>query len=335
MTHSPMQRREFITLGGGAAAAWPFQAYAQQRERMRRVGVLMTEPENDPESRVRAAVFQQTLERLGWVVGRNLAIDYRWPAGDLARTRAAVAELLPLAPDVIVAAATPGALASRSATQTIPVVFVGVSEPVAQGFVQSLARPGGNLTGFSMLEPTIGGKWLELLKELAPGVKRVMVMFNPQMAPNGPLFFRSVLEAGQKLAVETVTAIVNDVAEVESAVTELARVPGGGLIVIPDTFTATNRKLLIDLATRYRVPAAYAFRFFATDGGLMSYGVDIKEQFRQAAGYVDRILRGEKPADLPVQQPVKFELVINMKTAKTLGLTVPLTLQVAADEVIE
>jgi putative ABC transport system substrate-binding protein len=240
-----------------------------------------------------------------------------------------------LTPDVIVAVATPGTLAARSATRTIPVVFVAVSEPVAQGFVPSLAHPGGNLTGFSFLEPTIGGKWLDLLKELAPGVKRVKVLFNPQTAPNGPLFFRSVVEAGQNLAVEAVTATVRNVAEVEGAVTALARAPGGGLIVVPDSFTTTNRKLVVDLATRYRVPATYAFRFFPADGGLVSYGVSVPDLFRQAASYVNRILHGEKPADLPVQQPTKFDLVINLTTAKALGLKISEAFLLRADEVIE
>ncbi len=279
---------------------------------MRRVGVLMAEPENDPESRARAAAFQEGLAKLGWIVGRNLTIDYRWPAGDLARTHGAAAELLHLAPVVIVAVATPGGLAARSATRTVPVVFVAVSDPVAQGFVPSLAHPGGNLTGFSMLEPTIGGKWLDLLEELAPGVKRVTVLFNPQTAPNGPLFFRSVVEAGQKHAVEAVTAHARNVAEVEAAVMELARAPGGGLIVVPDSFTTSNRKVIIDLAARYRVPATYAFRFFPADGGLVSYGVNVADLFRQggricrphpsrretrraARAAADQIRSGDKP----------------------------------------
>jgi putative tryptophan/tyrosine transport system substrate-binding protein len=330
-----MGRREFVALLGGAAAAWPVAARAQQTERMRRIGVLMPESEGDPESQARVAMFHGRLQELGWTVGRNLRIDYRWAIGDLERTRVDAAELLRLAPDVILAVASPALATVQKATRTIPVVFVAVSEPVAQGFIQSLAHPGGNITGFTNLEPTFGGKWLELLKEIAPRVTRVAIMFNPNTAPYAALFSRSVKAAAQKFGVEPADAAVQQLADVESVMSMLAREPGGGLIVPPDPFMAAQGKLIGELAARFQLPAVYPFRFMLAEGGLASYGVNIPDLFRHAASYVDRIFRGEKPSDLPVVQPTKFELVINLKTARALGLEIPPSLLARADEVIE
>jgi ABC-type uncharacterized transport system substrate-binding protein len=313
-------RREFVALLGGAAA-WPLAAHAQQPERVRRIGVLMVGAESDHEN-------------LGWIVSRNLQIDYRWSVSDDERAAAAAAELLRLIPDVVLASAPPALRAVQQTTRTTPIVFAAISEPVAQGFVASLAHPGGNTTGFASLEPTLGAKWLELLKEIAPHVTRVAAMRNPASAPIGAQFIHSAEAAASKLVLKTVEAQVHEPAEIEAVITKLGREPGGGLIILPDAFLSLHQRLVIDLAARHRVPAIYPFRYFA-GGGLVSYGPDVADQFRRAAGYVDRIFRGEKPADLPVQQPTKFELVINIKTAKALGLDVPPTLLARADEVIE
>jgi putative ABC transport system substrate-binding protein len=336
-----VKRRDFITLLSGAAAAWPLAAQAQQPDLMRWIGVLMAFAENDPEGKVRVAVFERALQELGWTSGRNIRIEYRWaPAGDVEQTRAAAAGLLKLVPDVTLAHTTLATAALQRASRTVSVrtvsvVFVGVSEPVAQGFVQSLAHPGGNITGFTNLEPTLGAKWLELLKEIAPRVTRVAVLYNPNTASYATLFSRSAELVAQKMAVELTAAPVYEPAEIESALAMLGREPGGGLIIAPDPFTSAYRELILTLAARHKLPAVYRERFFVAADGLMSYGPDLVEQFRQAAGYVDRILKGEKPADLPVQAPTKYELVINVKTAKALGLEVPPTLLARADEVIE
>jgi len=329
-----MRRRDFITLIGGAAA-WPLAARAQQGERMRRIGVLMNTSASDPESKVRIAAFQQGMETLGWTVGRNVQIDYRWGLGDVERSRAAAAELLSLAPDVILSNATTATVALHQATRTTPIVFVVVSEPVAQGFVATLAHPGGNMTGFSFLEPSLGAKWLELLKEIAPRITRIAIIFNPKTAPNAALFSRSAEMAAKKNAIDAVTIPFDEPAAIEPTMTRLGREPGYGLILAPDSFASVHRKLIVELAARYRLPAIYFQREFTSEGGLVSYSADIPDLFRRAAPYLDRILRGEKPADLPVQQPTKFELVINLKTAKALGLDVPPTLLARADEVIE
>jgi putative tryptophan/tyrosine transport system substrate-binding protein len=329
-----MRRREFITLIGGAAA-WPLAARAQQPDRVRRIGVLMNNFEGDPDAPSRVMAFQQGLEKLGWTVGRNLAIDYRWGAGETDVTRAAAAELLSLTPDVIV---TNGGLMLaelRQAARTVPIVFMEINEPVFYGFVESLAHPGGNMTGFTGLEPTVGAKWLELLNEIAPRVTRIAVIFNSRTAPGAVLFSRSAEAAARKLAVEVVRAPVHEPAEIEAVMTMLAREPGGGLILPVDTFTQLHRKPIIELAARYRLPAIYGVRNIAAAGGLVSYGIDLPGQFHQAAGYVNRILHGEAPADLPVQQPTTFELVINRKTADALGLEIPPILLVRANEVIE
>ena len=329
-----MKRREFITLLG-AAVAWPLAARAQQPGRVRRIGLLIQLAESDPEGQVRVAAFREGLQKLGWRIGDNLRIDYRWGTSNDERARAAAAQLLKMAPDVIFANSSVALRAAQQATRTMPIVFTTVIEPVTQGFVSSLAHPGGNITGFSYLELSVGGKWLDLLKEIAPRVARVAFMFNPQRGPYSVGVSRFAEEAANKFAVKYVEAPVYEPSEIETVMTMLAREPGGGLIVSPDAFTVTHSKLIIDLAARSSLPAIYAERNFVAEGGLVSYGPNYVEHFRQAATYVDRILRGEKPADLPVQQPSKFDLVVNLKTAKALGLDVPLHLQQLADEVIE
>jgi len=329
-----MRRREFITLLGGTAVSWPLTTRAQQPAPVRRLGVLMPEAETDAQSQDRRRALEQAFTVLGWTLGKNLQIEYRWAAGDPEQTKLAATELVKLAPDVLLGAATPTVRALQQATSTIPIIFVGVTEPVAQGFIPSLSHPGGNLTGFTNIEATFDEKWLELLKEVAPRVTRALVIYNPETTAAAG-FLNSLNAAAQKLSVALSTGLVHQLADVETAAAMLAREPGGGLIVLPDPFTLTHHKPVVEAAARHQLPAIYAFRSFAIDGGLVSYGVDITDLFRLAAGYVDRILKGEKPADLSVQQPTKFELIINLKTAKALGLTVPQTLLVAADEVIE
>jgi putative tryptophan/tyrosine transport system substrate-binding protein len=328
---SDMKRREFIILLG-SAAAWPVAAGAQQPDRVRRVGVLMG-ISDDPEGQARVAVFRQALAALGWTEGRNVQFIYRWSAGDVVHARQFAKELLDLRSDVILANSTPIAVAVRDITRTIPTVFVQVSDPVTAGVVQSLARPGNNLTGFTNFEPSIASKWLELVKRVAPSITRVAYLFNPNTAP---LFYaRAVETAAPLLSLNPFAAEVHNAAEVEGVIEQVAREPGSALIVLPDLFTATNRQSIIGLAAHYRLAAVYPFRYFVASGGLMSYGIEMLETYRQAASYVDRILKGERPSDLPVQQPTKFEFVINLKTAKVLGLDVPPTLLARADEVIE
>jgi putative tryptophan/tyrosine transport system substrate-binding protein len=329
-----MRRREFIA-GLGSAAAWPLAARAQQGQRTRRIGALMPYPENDPDSQIRTMALLQGLDRLGWTVGRNVAIDIRWNIFDVDRARAAALELLALAPDVMLANGIAAVQGVLPVTRTVPVVFTLVTEPVAQGFVESLAHPGGNLTGFSYLAPTLGGKWLDLLKEIAPLVTRVAFIINLPSSPYGGLFYGSIQLANAKFSAQTMFVPIQEAAELEQITARLGGEPGGGLIIDPDAFTSIHRRLIVELAARYRLPAIYPRRFFATDGGLASYGVDDAEHYRQVAAYLDRILRGEKPADLPVQQPTKFELVINLKAAKALELTVPETLLVQANELIQ
>jgi putative tryptophan/tyrosine transport system substrate-binding protein len=330
-----MRRREFIA-GLGGAAAWPIVARAQQPGRVQRLGMLMGGLENDSEAEKIFTAVRQELERLGWTVGRNLQIDVRWSAILPDRARAGAAELLRMAPDVIWIIGTgPGVAALQQATSTTPIVFVNIIEPVARGFVASLARPGGNITGFSHLEPTLGAKWLQMLKEIAPNTRRVAVVINPETIPFNIAFSRSAEEVAPKFDVEVNLASVHEPAEIEAVMTRLAREPGGGLIFPPDFSTSTHRHLIVEMAARYRLPAAYAGRQFPEAGGLLSYGADPLDISRRSVAYVDRILRGEKPADLPVQQPTRFELVVNMKTAKALGLTIPPNLLALADEVIE
>jgi putative ABC transport system substrate-binding protein len=328
-----MKRRDFITLLGGAAA-WPVAARAQQRERTRRIGVLMTIAADDPEAPSRITAFAQGLGELGWTVGRNLKIDYRWAAGDPARYRKYAAELAALAPDVILGSGGTIVAALQQATRTVPIVFVSVVDPVGAGLVESLARPGGFTTGFMNNEYGTSGKWLELLKEIAPQVTRTAVMRDPAIA-TAIGQFAAIQSAASSVGLEVTALIVRDAGEIERAVTQFARRPNGSLILTASGLPVVHRDLIIGLAARYRLPAVYPYRFFANDGGLMAYGPDTTDQYRQAAGYVDRILKGEKPADLPVQAPTKYELVINLKTAKALGLNVPPTLLAIADEVIE
>src|SRR3984893_1254494 len=327
-----IRRRDFIALFGGAAVVRPLAARAQQPDRVRRVGVLMGIAD-DPEGQARVVVFRQALQALGWTEGRNVQFIYRWSAGDVMRARPFAKELLDLRSDVILANTTPVAVAVRDTTRTTPTVFVQVSDPVAAGVVQSLARPGGNLTGFTNFEPSIASKWLELLKGVAPNITRVAYLFNPNTAP---LFYaRAVETAAPLLSVKPFDAAVHNADEMERVIEQFARESDSALLVLPDLFTATNRQSIIALAAQHRLPAVYPFRYFVANGGLMSYGIEMLETYRQAASYVDRILKGERPSDLPVQQPTKFELVINLKTAKALGLDVPATVLARADEVIE
>jgi putative ABC transport system substrate-binding protein len=329
-----VKRREFITLVGGAAA-WPLAAHAQQLDRMRRIGVLMNMPADHPEGQQRAKAFETGLQELGWIHGRNLEIAYRWTLHDT-NLRTQAAELVAAQPDVILSNTTPALTALQQETRTIPIVFVQVVDPVAQGFVPSLAHPGGNITGFSAYElPGIGGKWLGLLKEVAPRVVRLGLLFNPNTAPSANYFLRSFETAASSFAVEAIPTPVHDTSELERAVTAFAAEPSAGLIVMPDVFTTVHRDLIISLVARHRLPTLYPLRLFAVNGGLVSYGIEPTDVLRQAAMYVDRILKGAKPAELPVQLPTKYTLVVNLKTAKALGLTIPESFLQRADEVIE
>jgi putative tryptophan/tyrosine transport system substrate-binding protein len=328
-----MRRREFIALVGGAVA-WPVAARAQQSERMPRIGNLMNVPENDRESPARIAAFLEGLQQLGWTDGRNVRIDHRWAGGDAERYRRYAAELVALAPDVILATASPSVIALQQATRTVPIVFVQVIDPVGGGFVASLARPGGNVTGFTAFEYGMSAKWLELLKAIAPRLTRVAVVRDPTITA-GIGQFAAIQVAAPSFGVELSPVDVRDADETERAVAAFARTSNGGLIVTASPAIATQRELIMMLAAKHGLPAVYPFRYYAAAGGLISYGSEWTDQYRRAAVYVDRILRGEKPADLPVQAPTKYELVINLKTAKALGLTVPPTLLARADEVIE
>jgi putative tryptophan/tyrosine transport system substrate-binding protein len=330
-----MRRREFITLLG-VTLAWPLAARAQQSERMRRIGVLMGFPESDSQAQRYIAAFRDGLHKLGWTEGRNVRIDTRWatPAeADLMRQFAK--ELVALQPDLILSHTTPTTTALLQQTRTIPIVLATVADPVGSGFVASFPRPDGNVTGFAVSDDALGGKWLELLKEIAPRVARVAIVFNPAAATYAEFWLNSFKAAAASFAVEAIAAPVRDLSELESVVAAQAREPNGGLIVMPDSFTDAHRVEITSLVARYRLPAVYAYRFFAVFGGLLSYGPDLTDNFRRAATYADRILKGEKPADLPVQAPTKYELVINLKTAKALGLEIPPKLLAIADEVIE
>jgi putative ABC transport system substrate-binding protein len=327
---SDMKRRDFMILLG-AAAAWPRAAPAQQPDRVRRVGVLMGIAD-DPEGQARVMVFRQALQALGWIEGRNVQFIYRWSRGDVVHARQFAKELVDLRSDVILTNSTPVTVAVKDTTHTIPTVFVQVSDPVTAGVVESFERPGGNLSGFTNLNPSIASKWLELLKRVAPKITRVAYLFNPSTAP---LFYaRSVETAAPVLSIKPFAAAVHSVAQMERVVEQFAHESDSALLVLPDLFTATNRQSIIALAAHHRLPAVYPFRYFVASGGLMSYGIELLETYRQAASYVDRILKGERPSDLPVQQPTKFEFVFNLKTANALGLEVPPTLVARADEVI-
>jgi putative ABC transport system substrate-binding protein len=327
-------RRDFITLLGGAAAAWPVAARAQQPERARRIGVLTSSTMHDPTSQARLGALQQGLQQLGWTDGGNVRIDYRWAGGDPDHLRRYVGELVALAPDVVLANGSAAATLLLQATSAVPIVFTDVPDPVGAGFVDSLARPGRNVTGFMLFEYSMSGKWLELLTQIAPAVTRAAVLRDPSMTA-GIGQFAAIQAVAPFMKVELHPIDVRDAPEIERAVSTFARGSNGGLIVTSSPSAARNRDLIIKLAAEHRLPAVYSFRYYATGGGLISYGPDPIDPFRRAAGYVDRILKGEKPADLPVQAPTKYELVINLKTAKALGLTVPPALLARADEVIE
>ena len=334
-----MKRREFITLLGGAAlpsACWPLAARAQQPNRIRRLGALMGSAANDAEVKARMAVaFEKPLQELGWSLGRDIEIHYRWGAGDTDLTRAYAKELIGIQPDLILANTNTAMAALHREASTVPIVFFMVSDPVGMRYVDSVARPGRNVTGFTPFEPSLGGKWLSLLKEITPSLEHVGLLFNPETGNNAASFMRPIEAAAPALGIRSIVSPLRETAEIERIVLDLSQMPNSGLIFLPDAFTSVHRETMVTLVARHRVPATYPLRSFSTAGGLMSYGVDIKQLLRQAAFYVDRILRGTPPGDLPVQAPTKFELVINLKTARALGLDVPPTLLARADEVIE
>jgi ABC-type uncharacterized transport system substrate-binding protein len=329
-----VKRREFITLASGAVIVWPLAARAQQPDRARRLGVLIPFSESDPETQARLAAFKQAMQNLGWQDGRTLRSEYRFTGGNIEQTRAAATELVALAPDVIVAYANPAVSALMPMTRTIPIVFTQVSDPVGSGFVESLTRPGGNITGFHSFEPPIGGKWLELLKQIAPDLRRAAVVHDPRIAANVS-FLRAAEAVSSSFGMTVTSAGVHDAADIERAITSFAQEPNGGLIVAPAPPTFVRRDLIIALAERFRLPAIYSYRFFVISGGLFSFGFEGIEQFQQAASYVDRILRGANPADLPLQLPTRYQLVINLKSAKAIGLSIPESFLLRADEVIE
>jgi putative ABC transport system substrate-binding protein len=330
-----MRRRQFISLLGSAAVAWPLAARALQAGQVRRIGVLIGFAESDSDVQSWLAALRGALAKLGWTEGRNLQIELRWAGDDPDRIKRFAKELVDLRPDAILSVTTPVTGALVRETHTIPIVIVTVADPISSGFVTSLGRPGGNVTGFALYEPGMGGKWLELLKQIAPGVTRVALLFNPATSVPVKFYMSSIEAAASLFAIQASTAPVHAKDEIEGAIAALAGNPGAGLIVMPDLFNTINRDLIIALAARYRVPAIYFVRPFADSGGLISYGPDFAEQYPQAAGYIDRILKGEKPADLPIQMPIKVPLVINLKTANALGLDVPSHLQQLADEIIE
>src|SRR5215472_13406869 len=336
MLVNQLKRREFITLLGGAAVAWPLAARAQQAERMRRIGALMGFAESDSQAQAYIAAFRDGLRKLGWIERRNIQFDIRWTTpGDAEARQRFAKELVALQPDLILSQTTPTTAALLQQTRTIPIIFGNVVDPVGSGFVASFSRPGGNVTGFIVMEPTLAGKWLELLKEIAPRVNRVAFLFNPATATYAEFYLNPFKAAAVSFAVEAIAAPVRDRSELESVFALQAHEPNGGLIVMPDSFTDLHRAEIASLAARYRLPAVYPRRIFTEVGGLLSYGIDQLDNFRLAATYADRILKGEKPAELPVQAPTKYELVVNLKTAKALGLDVPPLLQQRADEVIE
>jgi ABC-type uncharacterized transport system substrate-binding protein len=331
-----MKRRRFITLLASAPVAWRRLVNAQEQEGMRHVGVLMGVKQADPDAQPRIKAFQQALQELGWFEGRNVRVDYGWPTGDTEQLRAFARSLVDEHPQVIVGTGTAWVAAVMRETRTIPVIFLLVSDPVSSGFVKSLSRPGGNVTGFSNLEASMAGKWLGTLKEIAPHLTRAAMLFNPSTtAGGGSNFVHEFEAAARSLGVTPIAGPVHAVADLETRISELGHEPNSGVVLMSDTFITVHRERIVALAARHRVPAIYPFRYFATSGGLMSYGVSAVDVYRRSASYVDRILRGENPGELPVQGPTTFELVINLKTAKALGLTVPPTLLARADEVIE
>jgi putative ABC transport system substrate-binding protein len=328
-----MRRREFIGIAGGAVA-WPLAAHAQQSERPRQIGMLIPFNDNEPEVKARLSAFKQRLHELGWIESRSIRFDYRFTGQDAGRIRTGAEELIALAPDVIVVWGNPAVAILQKATQTIPIVFAGASDPLESGFVTNLGRPGGNITGFQNFESAVAGKWLDLLKEIAPGVQRVALVHSPDVSAQFG-FIHAAQAASTSLGMTVTAAGVRSNADIEQALTAFAKEPNGGLIVAPFPFIATSQDRLIALASDLRLPAIYPFRYFAANGGLASYGFDTIDPHRQAASYVDRILKGEKPGDLPIQAPTKYELVINLKTAKAIGLTISRELQLRADELIE
>jgi putative ABC transport system substrate-binding protein len=330
-----MRRRDFVTLLGGAAAVWPLAARGQQAQRMRLIGVLMAYAESDPEGQAWVAAFRDGLQKLGWAVGRNVRIDTHWATPDVEAMQRFAKELVALQPDVILSQSTPTTAALLQQTRTIPIIFANIADPVGSGFVASFPRPGGNVTGFVLFEPTMASKWLELLKEIAPRVNRVAFLFNPATATYFEYYMNSFKAAAASFGVEAIAAPVHDRSELESVFALQAREPNSSIVVMPDSFLNVHRVEITSLAARYHLPAIYPYRLYTKVGGFLSYGNDVFDNYRRAAGYVDRILKGEKPSELPVQAPVKFELVINLKTAKTLGLELPPTLLARADEVIE
>ena len=329
-----MRRREFIALIGGAAA-WPLAARAQQSARIRHIGILMAFSENDPEAQSWAGGFREELGKLGWTEGHNIQIDTRWATADVESLQHFAKQLVALQPDLILTGSTPATAAMRQQTNTIPIIFAMVGDPVGSGFVASLSRRGGNLTGFTPIENSLGGKWVELLKEIAPRVVRVAMVFDPAMAPFASYYLNPFKAAAASFGMEAIVAPVDDMAALEGVVATSAREPNSGLIVMPDAFMIGHHTDITSLVARYRVPTVYPFRIFAEVGGLVSYGSNALDEFRRAASYADRILKGAKPSELPVQTPINFDLVINLKTAKALGLDVPSSVRLRADEVIE
>ena len=331
-----MDRRAFISGASLVLLAAPLTGEAQQADRIRRIGLLIPFAESDVEAQAQIAAFHEALRTLGWNEGRNVRIDYRWAAQDTARIRAFAKELIELQPDVILARTTPVTAALQKETRTIPIVFAVVSDPVGDGIVASLARPGGNVTGFTNVDASLGSRWLQLLKEIAPRIRRVAFMFDPKMAPGGGAYYRRLIQgAAPSIGVQVIETAVHDAADIKRAIDAFTREPNGGLIVLPDVTNVNHRRGTISLAAHHRLPAIYPTDYFTKDGGLMSYGTDYLDLYRKAASYVDRILRGAKPNDLPVQGPIKFQLVINLKAAKALGLTIPPSLLQRADQVIE
>jgi putative ABC transport system substrate-binding protein len=330
-----MRRRDFITLLGGTAAVCPLTVGAQQSERMRHIGILMAFSESDPEAQSWAAGFREELAKLGWTEGHNIQIDTRWATANVESLQQSAKQLVALQPDLILTGSTPATAAMRQQTNTIPIVFAMVGDPVGSGFVTSLSRPGGNLTGFTPIENSLGGKWVELLKEIAPRVARVAMVFDPAMAPFASYYLDPFKAAAATLGMEAIVSPVDDIAALERVVATLAREPNSGLIVMPDAFTIGHHANITSVVARYRVPTVYPFRIFTEVGGLVSYGSSALDEFRRAASYADRILKGAKPSELPVQTPINFDLVINLKTAKALGLDMPSSIRLRADEVIE
>jgi putative tryptophan/tyrosine transport system substrate-binding protein len=330
-----MRRRDFLKVFANSATGWSLAARAQQSERPRRIGVLMAFSENDPEAQSWAGGFREELAKLGWTEGHNIQVDTRWATANVKSLEQSAKQLVALQPDVILTGSTPATAAMREQTNTIPIVFAMVGDPVGSRFVASLSRPGGNLTGFTPIENSLGGKWVELLKEIAPRVAKVAMVFDPAMAPFASYYLNPFRAAAASFGMEAIVAPVDGMAELERVVAASAREPNSGLVVMPDAFTIGHHTDITSLAARYRVPTVYPFRIFAEVGGLLSYGSSALDEFRRAASYADRILRGAKPSELPVQTPINFDLVINLKTAKALGLDVPSSMRLRADEVIE